>query len=70
MTQKLTRWGRSIGCRLPVAVLEATVLKAGDYVRIRARDDGSIQVQPVGKLHPAEPEGSGNVASAPVEAVW
>ena len=69
--QRLTKWGNSIGCRLPVSVLEVTGLKAGDYVQIRVRDDGTIQLRPKGKIFPAEPEDIGN--AKPVqeeETVW
>jgi antitoxin component of MazEF toxin-antitoxin module len=44
--QRLTRWGNSVGMRLPAAVLEAAGLRAGDYVRVRLLDSGEIRVQP------------------------
>jgi antitoxin MazE len=53
--QRLTRWGNSIGVRLPAAVLDAAGLKAGDYCQVRLLDSGDIRLRPAGDVVPAEP---------------
>ena len=69
--QRFTKQGNSIGCRLPVSVLEVTGLTAGDYVQIRVRDDGTIQLRPNGQIFLAEPEDIGNVKLVQEEeTVW
>lgn len=45
--QKLTRWGNSVGIRIPAHVLGAAGLKTGDHVHIRLMDSGDIRVRPV-----------------------
>ena len=45
--QKLTRWGNSIGIRIPAHVLGAAGLKSGDHVYVRLLDSGDIRVRPV-----------------------
>ena len=45
--QKLTRWGNSVGIRIPAHVLGAAGLKAGDHVYVRLMDSGDIRVRPV-----------------------
>lgn len=45
--QKLTRWGNSIGIRIPAHVLGAAGLKSGDHVYVRLMDSGDIRVRPV-----------------------
>jgi antitoxin MazE len=45
--QKLTRWGNSIGIRIPAHVLGAAGLKVGDQVYVRLMDSGDIRVRPV-----------------------
>lgn len=64
--QKLTKWGNSVGCRIPSALMESAGLAAGDWVRIRLRDDGTIQIIPK-KCIPADPVGSGQTAEEPAE---
>lgn len=50
--QKLTRWGNSIGIRIPAHVLGAAGLKSGDHVYVRLMDSGDIRVRPVkGRQH-------------------
>jgi antitoxin MazE len=36
--QRLTRWGNSVGVRLPKSVLEAAGLNEGDYCQVRLLD--------------------------------
>ena len=41
----LTAWGKSTGCRLPVAILDVVGWKAGDRVQIIARPDGVVEIR-------------------------
>lgn len=50
---KITRWGHSIGLRLPCEVAQAAGLTAGDYVYVRLLDSGDIRVRPVKNAQPA-----------------
>jgi antitoxin component of MazEF toxin-antitoxin module len=45
--QKLTRWGNSIGIRIPAHVLYTAGLQASDHVYVRLLDCGDILVRPV-----------------------
>jgi antitoxin MazE len=45
--QKLTRWGNSVGIRIPAHVLGSAGLKSGDHVYVRLMDSGDIRVRPV-----------------------
>jgi antitoxin MazE len=50
--QKLTRWGNSIGIRIPAHVIGAAGLQPGDNVYVRLMDSGDIRVRPVkGRQH-------------------
>ncbi|BCO26948.1 hypothetical protein MIZ03_1835 [Rhodoferax lithotrophicus] len=60
--QKLTRWGNSVGIRIPAQVLGAAGLKSGDHVHIRLMDSGDIRVRPVKGRQQAESEGAKTVA--------
>ena len=64
--QKLTKWGHSVGCRIPSALMESAGLAAGDWVRIRLRDDGAIQIIPK-KCIPADAAGSDQTPEVPAE---
>ena len=64
--QKLTKWGHSVGCRIPSALMESAGLAAGDWVRIRLRDDGTIQIIPK-KCIPAGTVDSGQTLEEPAE---
>ena len=55
---RLNRWGHSVGLRLPKSVLEAAGLTERSAVSIRLLDSGEIRLRPLGKVIPAEPEGS------------
>jgi antitoxin MazE len=50
---RLTRWGHSLGLRLPCEVAQAAGLKPGDYVYVRLLDSGDIRVRPVKNVQPA-----------------
>jgi antitoxin MazE len=45
--QRLTRWGNSVGLRIPMSVLEAAGLKPGSHVYVRLLNSGDIRVRPV-----------------------
>jgi antitoxin MazE len=60
---RLTRWGHSIGLRLPCEVAQAAGLKPGDYVYVRLLDSGDIRVRPAGHLQPAFSEGEEGAAA-------
>lgn len=60
--QKLTRWGNSVGIRIPAQVLGAAGLKPGDHVHVRLMDSGDIRVRPVKGRQQAESEGAKTVA--------
>ena len=72
---KIGRHGNSLSLRLPAFVAQSMKLKAGDYVRLRYLDDGSLRVVPVneGQMIPA---GGVDAIPAPVgnsdwnEAQW
>ena len=63
MSTRLSRWGHSIGLRVPRHVLECAGLRAGDEVFIRALESGDVLVRAV---KPREPPG-GSVTGAVVE---
>ncbi len=44
---KIGKHGNSLSLRLPAFVAQSMKLKAGDYVRMRYLDDGSLRVVPV-----------------------
>jgi antitoxin MazE len=52
--QKLTRWGNSIGIRIPAHVLDESGLQASDHVYVRLLDNGDIRVRPVKGGQPAD----------------
>jgi antitoxin component of MazEF toxin-antitoxin module len=45
--QKLTRWGNSVGMRIPAQILAAAGLTVSDHVYVRLMDSGDIRVRPV-----------------------
>lgn len=47
MPSKASRWGNSIGVRLPAYVVERTGIKPGDDVVVRLLDSGDIVIRPV-----------------------
>lgn len=60
--QKLTRWGNSVGIRIPSHVLGAAGLKSGDHVHIRLMDSGDIRVRPVNGRQQTDAGGAKTVA--------
>lgn len=47
MTVKLSRWGNSLGVRVPHHIAEQRGLAAGDYLYIKLLDSGDILIRPV-----------------------
>ena len=75
MAVKIGRHGNSLSLRLPAFVAQSMKLKAGDYVRLRYLDDGSLRVVPVNeeRIIPAGLDGVGKTcsdASEQVETEW
>ncbi|WP_179830402.1 AbrB/MazE/SpoVT family DNA-binding domain-containing protein [Variovorax sp. YR752] len=66
---KITRWGHSIGLRLPCEVAQAAGLKPGDYVYVRLLDSGDIRVRPVKNVQPAHPVNAVDGEASAAEAV-
>lgn len=46
MSTKLSRWGNSLGLRIPRYVVDCAHLKAGDELLVRLLDTGQILVCP------------------------
>ncbi len=65
---KIGKHGNSLSLRLPAFVAQSMKLKAGDYVRMRYLDDGSLRVVPVNEsqMIPAE----GVAPAAERESDW
>lgn len=65
MTTKLSKWGNSLGLRLPKYVEERLQVGAGDYVFVKVTDANEIVVRPVKQkgthLGDATPRSTGNV---------
>lgn len=59
--QRLTKWGNSVGLRLPQSVREAAGLQAGCYVHVRLLDSGEVRLKPVHELQAVATETSGTV---------
>ena len=61
MSSRIGKWGGSLSVRLPSNVVAICGLKAGDYVQVRLRDSGHIQILPLGKTVTvlAEPNDTG-----------
>jgi antitoxin MazE len=70
--QRLTRWGNSVGMRLPIALLEAAGLEPGDYVYTRLLDSGEILIRPTKGVQMVGPGGqpAANRARSPIETEW
>ena len=61
--QKLTRWGNSVGVRIPAHVLGAAGLQASDQVYVRLLDNGDIRVRPVKGRQPSDLNAGRSVSS-------
>ena len=44
MPSKLSKWGNSLGVRLPSYIAERTGLRNGDYLYIKLMDSGDIVI--------------------------
>lgn len=66
---RLTRWGHSLGLRLPSEVAQAAGLKAGDYVYVRLLDSGDIRVRPAKNCQPAFPPAGEGEEGAATDAI-
>lgn len=49
MSTRLSRWGNSLGLRIPYHIAQVASLKAGDQMYVRLLDSGDILVSPVDK---------------------
>jgi antitoxin MazE len=47
---KISRWGNSLGVRLPKEIAATAGLRQGAFVTVRLMDNGSIQITPVSGL--------------------
>lgn len=47
---KISRWGNSLGVRLPKELAATAGLKAGTSVRVRLMDNGTVVIAPVSGL--------------------
>jgi len=54
MPSKLSKWGNSLGVRLPSYIAERAGLRNGDYLYIKLMDSGDIVIRPVKQtdVHP------------------
>ena len=66
---KLSRWGNSIGMRLPRNVVETVNLKEGDEILVRVLDSGNILVMPISERPGAAVSGGGKAACSPAKKV-
>lgn len=67
---KIGKHGNSLSLRLPAFVAQSMKLKAGDYVRLRYLDDGSLRVVPVHESQMIPAEGAGVAPAAERESDW
>lgn len=76
MPTRLTKWGNSLGLRVPKSVAECANLQAGDQMYIRLLDSGDILVRAVKPRAAAEgyavtdEDRSGIPARREVEEEW
>ncbi|MBI4996786.1 MAG: AbrB/MazE/SpoVT family DNA-binding domain-containing protein [Rhodocyclales bacterium] len=47
MPSRLSKWGNSLGVRIPRHIAEQRGLDAGDYLYIKLLDSGDILIRPV-----------------------
>lgn len=67
---KIGKQGNSLSLRLPAFVAQSMKLKAGDYVRMRYLDDGSLRVVPVHESQMIPAEGADVAPAAKRESDW
>lgn len=67
MPSKLSKWGNSLGVRLPSYIAERAGLRNGDYLYIKLMDSGDIVIRPVKPqdVHPGYAT-SGNAEAKPL----
>lgn len=66
---KLSRWGNSIGMRLPRNVVETVNLKEGDEILVRVLDSGNILITPIRTRPGAAVSDGDKVARSPAKEV-
>ncbi len=64
---KLSRWGNSIGMRLPRNVVETVNLKEGDEILVRVLDSGNILITPIRTRPGAAVSDGDKVARSPAK---
>lgn len=69
---KIGKHGNSLSLRLPAFVAQSMKLKAGDYVRLRYLDDGSLRVVLVNesRMIPAESSGAEEITAPAGNSDW
>lgn len=53
MSNRVGKWGGSLSVRLPKNIVELLAIRAGDFVRVRLGDDGTITIRPLAAAHPS-----------------
>jgi antitoxin component of MazEF toxin-antitoxin module len=66
MSSRVGKWGGSLSVRLPKNIVELLAIRAGDAVRVRLGDDGTITIRPLAATHPS-PESTQPPAQADAE---
>lgn len=51
MSSRVGKWGGSLSVRLPKNIVELLAIRAGDFVRVRLGDDGTITIRPLAAAH-------------------
>ena len=69
-TVKIGKHENSLSLRLPAFVAQSMKLKAGDYVRMRYLDDGSLRVVPVIESQMIPAEGVGAIPAPAGGSDW
>lgn len=67
---KIGKHGNSLSLRLPAFVVQSMKLKAGDYVRLRYLDDGSLRVVPVNESQMILANVEENIPVPPRDSGW
>jgi antitoxin MazE len=71
MAIRLSKWGNSLGARIPYSIVASAELKAGALLDVRLLDSGEIRLKPVGAVNAIEDSPTAKVIhdTAKVE-VW
>lgn len=67
---KIGKHGNSLSLRLPAFVAQSMKLKAGDYVRLRYLDDGSLRVVPVNESQMIPADAVGAIPAPAGDSDW